>query len=95
MKNIDVNTVEDIKASAMEIVPQFNVASDALKLGLPYMIRNIEDGTTIIATLRVVDTSKLEFDSWSGCIVINAKDYHKDDNWKIYPANTKDGGMIL
>ena len=95
MAIVDVNTMEDIMASALEIVPQFNIASDVLRLGLPYMIRNIKDGTTIIATLRVADTKSLEFDSWSGCIVINAKDYHKGDDWKIYPANTKDGGMLL
>ena len=91
----DVNTMEDIKASALEIVPQFNIASDVLRLGLPYMIRNIKDGTTIIATLRVVDTRKLEFDSWKGHIEIDVKDYHKNDDWKIYPATTKEGGMIL
>lgn len=86
----DVNTMEDIKASALEIVPQFNIASDVLKLGLPYMIRNIKDGTTIIATLRVVDTRKLEFDSWKGHIEIDVKDYHKNDDWRIYPATTKE-----
>lgn len=90
MKNIDVNTMEDIKASALEIVPQFNIASDVLRLGLPYMIRNLKDGTTIIATLRVVDTRKLEFDSWKGHIEIDVKDYHKNDDWKIYPATTKE-----
>ena len=95
MEIIDVNTMEDIRSSALEIVPQFNVASDVLRLGLPYMIRNIKDGTTIIATLRVVDVKKLEFDSWKGYIEIDAKEYHKGDNWKIYPANTKDGGMLL
>lgn len=95
MKNIDVNTMEDIKASAMEIVPQFNIASDVLRLGLPYMIRNIKDGTTIIATLRVADTKSLEFDSWSGYIVINAKDYHKGEDWKIYPATTINEGGTL
>ena len=82
----DVNTMEDIRASALEIVPQFNIASDVLRLGLPYMIRNIKDGTTIIATLRVVDTRKLEFDSWKGHIEIDVKDYHKGEDWKIYPA---------
>lgn len=91
----DVNTMEDIRASALEIVPQFNIASDVLRLGFPYMIRNIKDGTTIIATLRVVDVKKLEFDSWKGHIEIDAKEYHKGDDWKIYPANTKDGGMLL
>ena len=91
----DVNTMEDIKASALEIVPQFNVASDVLRLGLPYMIRNIKDGTTIIATLRVVDVKKLEFDSWKGDIEIDAKEYHKGDDWKIYPANKIDGGTLL
>lgn len=95
MKIVDVNTMEDIRSSALEIAPQFNLASDVLRLGLPYMIRNIKDGTTIIATLRVVDVKKLEFDSWKGHIEIDAKDYHKGDDWKIYPANTKDGGMIL
>ena len=95
MAIVDVNTMEDIRSSALEIVPQFNVASDVLRLGLPYMIRNIKDGTTIIATLRVVDVKKLEFDSWKGHIEIDAKDYHKGDDWKIYPANTKEGGMLL
>lgn len=91
----EVDTMEDIGSSALEIVPQFNIASDVLRVGLPYMIRNIKDGTTIIATLRVVDVKKLEFDSWKGHIEIDAKEYHKGDDWKIYPANTKDGGMIL
>ena len=88
----DVNTMEDIKASALEIVSQFNIASDVLKLGLPYMIRNTKDGTTIITTLRFVDVKKLEFDSWKGHVDIDTKEYHKGDDWKIYPANAIDGG---
>lgn len=89
-ENVDINTMEDIKSSALEIVPQFNIASDVLRLGLPYIIRNIKTGTTIIAALRVVDVKKLEFVSWNGNIEIDAKEYHKDD-WKIYPANTIKG----
>lgn len=91
MENVDINTMEDIRSSALEIIPQFNIASDVLRLGLPYMIRNIKTGTTIIATLRVVDVKKLEFDSWNGNIEIDAKEYHKGDDWKIYPANTIKG----
>ena len=91
----DVITMEDIKASALELVPQFNIASDVLRVGLPYVIRNVKDGTTILATLRAVDTRKLEFDSWKGHIEIDVKDYHKNDDWKIYAATTKDGGMLF
>lgn len=84
----DINTMEDIKASVLEIVPRFNTASDILVLGMPYIVRNIKTGTTIIATMTSKSTDELTFNSWKGCFTIDAKTYHKSDTWKIYSANT-------
>lgn len=86
----DVITMDDIRASAITLVPQFDMASASLKLGMPYLIRDVRTGTVIIASLRIIDTKELTFDSWNGPINVTAKDYFKDhgDNITIYPINT-------
>jgi hypothetical protein len=86
----DVITADDIRASAITLVPQFNMASASLQLGMPYLIRDVRTGTVIIASLRMIDAKELTFDSWNGPINVTAKDYFEDhgDNITIYPINT-------
>lgn len=91
----DINTMEDIRASVLELVPRFNTASDVLVLGMPYIVRNIETGTTVIATMTSKSTDELTFNSWKGCFTIDAKTYHKGDTWKIYSANINDNPQII
>ena len=91
----DINTMEDISASVLELVPRFNTASDVLVLGMPYIVRNIETGTTVIATMTSKSTDALTFNSWKGCFTIDAKTYYKGDTWKIYSANINDNPQII